>query len=250
MSIIVGGAGAPSALPPLFLAYDEVGVSGGALSLAPQGESRNNGAAGAFWGTLLGGGHGWAAAGAASATGMVGIRRRTSFGVGVGAKTDFLDWRLGQRWSSSPTMSALVVRLRKFTFECAVSTSGNGPELGIRNVPDALVTANTVLGYSLVPAAGVWTGLRRLTTGAATAAVPVLQSMSSIVARRFKAIYTEGPTPVLEFFLDNLLMFSVSGEANMPELSAAFGITYGPAVAAAGGVSVDTVAASLKMEYL
>ena len=247
MPMRAGGAGAASAPPLILDVSDEVSMNGTAIGLAAQGDQRNNGAASPFWGTVLGGGHGWAGPGAGGP--LSGIRHRQSNGAGVGARTDFIDWRLGQRFSTN-NPSVLVVRQRKFTFECAVAASGAGAEIGIKQQADTFATANTVLGYGLQSGAANWSGIRRLVTGAATSVVPVLQVLSNTVARRLRIEFTEGPTPVLEFFLDNLLMFSVSGEANMPELTVPFGTGYTPSVVAVAGVTISTTGARMKMQYL
>ncbi len=246
MSIIVGGAAAPAPGAAPFHAFDEVGSAGGPFVLNPDGSM--GATSPVFWADILGGGHGWAGPGAAGP--MQGIRARQSNGAGVGARTNLLDWRLGQRYSLSPLITSQVVRQRKWTFQCAVAANGNGAEIGVKQDPNTFATANTILGYGLQVAAGNWAGIRRLVTGAATQAVAVLQSLSAVVPRRFKATFTEGTTPVLEFFLDNQLIFSVSGEANMPELSVGFGITYAPAVTSVAGVVISTTAAELTLEYL
>lgn len=245
--ILSGGASAVSGSIPPLLIYDEVGDANGAITISPQGSTRNNGAASAFWGQILGAGHPWASPAAVGA--MLGIRHRTSSGAGVGARSPFVDWRLGQRFSTN-NPSLLVVRQRKFIFECAVAANGNGAEIAVKQDANTFATANTILGYGLQVAAGNWVGIRRLVTGAATQAVPVLQVLTAAVARRVRFEFTEGPVPVFECFMDDALMFSESGETNMPELTVPAATTYAPAVTSVAGVNIDTTAASLQMLYL
>jgi hypothetical protein len=241
MSIEVGGSSSGRVITPPFHAFDDVGASGGAFVFHPDGSM--GATSPAFWGNILGGGHGFA-----SPSGGGGIRARNSNGAGVGARTDILDWRMGQRFSIN-NPSILVVRQRKFTFQCGVTANGNGPEIAIKMDPNTFATANTILGYGLGVVAGNWAGIRRIVTGAASTVVPVLQSLSAAIWRRVRFEFTEGPVPLIECFMDNLLLYSVSGESNMPELTVPFATTYGPAVTATAAVTILTTAAEMTMEY-
>lgn len=242
MPIRVGGAGAVAAAPSPFHAFDDVGASAVALSLHPDGSM--GATTPVFWGNILGAGHGWA-----SPSGGGGIRARQSNGAGVGARTDILDWRLGQRFSTN-NPSVLVVRQRKWTMQFAVTANGNGAEIGVKQDPNTFATANTILGFGLTVAAGNWTGNKRIVTGGAVIPIAVSQAFSAAVWRRVKFTFTEGPTPLFEAFMDNVLLYSQSGEANMPELTVPFATTYGPTVTAVAAVTILTTAAELRMEYL
>lgn len=151
---------------------------------------------------------------------------------------------------SDPTSLPISLRgwpLCRYTFEIPVRSA----VAGTAEIEIGLVTSNGMLNmlgvnqgmvWSSDPAVngGAWRPKYRQTNGGAQTFGPDSGVIPTAASWNLMGIrYTEGPVPTLEWLLDTVPLFTISGDANMPVPSGVWGGTnanFGP------GVGINTPA--------
>lgn len=131
-----------------------------------------------------------------------------------------------QRRTVAPLIPSALMRNLRFTYELAAWRSASGAggvfslKIGSASQPMESPFNHPGVAFEVSPLGTVWRVRHRKVAGAAWD-TDVSTGLSVDVPRRFKFVFDTGPTPAFTLSIDGTAQLTVSGEANMPEISTA-----------------------------